>query len=98
MAILDPLTIKEPTPQSVFTTTENHNHMLAHSTLFDNCGAMHVVNNEAFLEPGSFRLTFGDYLEAGTTSFPIFGRGTRIIKNILNGKNGPCTENLVLND
>ncbi|KAG6310524.1 hypothetical protein E4U44_005418 [Claviceps purpurea] len=85
-------------PQTVFTATENHSHMLANSTLFDNCGAMHVVNNEALLEPGSFKLTFGDCLKAGTTSFPIYGRGTRIIKNILNGNNGPCTEDLVLND
>ncbi|KAG5931243.1 hypothetical protein E4U59_000472, partial [Claviceps monticola] len=98
MAILDPLKVEENTPRSVFTTVENKDHMLAQSTLFDNCGAMHVANNEALLEPGSFKLTFGDYLEAGTTTFPIVGRGTRIIKNILNGTRGPCTEDLVLND
>ncbi|KAG6215436.1 hypothetical protein E4U34_005651 [Claviceps purpurea] len=97
-AILDPVMIEENAPQTVFTATENHSHMLANSTLFDNCGAMHVVNNEALLEPGSFKLTSGDCLEAGTTSFPIYGRGTRIIESILNGNNGPCTEDLVLND
>ncbi|KAG5951445.1 hypothetical protein E4U58_001170 [Claviceps cyperi] len=37
MAILDSLTIEEPTPRSVFTAMENQDHMLAHSTLFDNC-------------------------------------------------------------
>ncbi|KAG6125035.1 hypothetical protein E4U38_007974 [Claviceps purpurea] len=97
-AILDPVMIEGNAPQTVFTATENHSHMLANSTLFDNCGAMHVVNNEALLEPGSFKLTFGDCLEAGTTSFPIYGRGTRIIKNILHGNKGPCTEDLILND
>ncbi|KAG6177118.1 hypothetical protein E4U10_000312 [Claviceps purpurea] len=97
-AILDPVMIEGNAPQTVFTATENHSHMLANSTLFDNCGAMHVVYNEALLEPGSFKLTFGDCLEAGTTSFPIYGRGTRIIKNILHGNKGPCTEDLILND
>ncbi|KAG6040272.1 hypothetical protein E4U39_007242 [Claviceps sp. Clav50 group G5] len=93
MTILDP-EMFEDVPRPVFATTESHNHMLSNSTLFDNCGAMHVVNNEALLEPGSFNLTFGDSLEAGTTSFPIFGRGTRVIKNILHVNKGPCTETL----
>ncbi|KAG6306949.1 hypothetical protein E4U22_004438 [Claviceps purpurea] len=71
MAILDPEMIEENKTQPVFTITESHNHMLSKSTLFDNCGAMHVVNDEALIEHGSFKLTFGDFLEAGTTAFPI---------------------------
>ncbi|KAG5937806.1 hypothetical protein E4U60_001731 [Claviceps pazoutovae] len=46
-------------PRPVFTTTESHNHMLSKSTLFDNCGAMHVVNNEALLD----QFAFGDYVD-----------------------------------
>ncbi|KAG5970548.1 hypothetical protein E4U56_007607 [Claviceps arundinis] len=56
---------------------------------------MHVVNDLSYSEPGTLKCSFdGEYLEAGTTSFGISGRGTRVIKNVLNGKNGPCTEDL----
>ncbi|KAG6220021.1 hypothetical protein E4U26_006970, partial [Claviceps purpurea] len=96
-AIIDPNMV-EPyiQPRVVFTTTASHHHMLAKSTLFDNCGAMHVVNDSRLFEDGSIRFSADgeDYIEAGTTSFQICGRGTRVIKNILNGSNGPCTEDL----
>ncbi|CCE32874.1 uncharacterized protein CPUR_06739 [Claviceps purpurea 20.1] len=100
-AIIDPNMV-EPyiQPRVAFTTTASHHHMLAKSALFDNCGAMHVVNDSRLFEDGSIRFSADgeDYLEAGTTSFQICGRGTRVIKNILNGHNGPCTEDLVLHD
>ncbi|KAG6089102.1 hypothetical protein E4U15_004192 [Claviceps sp. LM218 group G6] len=98
-AVIDPgILEKFVEPQIVYTTTSKHHHLLATSTLFDNCGAMHVVNDSSYFEPGTLRHSFDsdDYLEAGTTSFTIKGRGTRIIKNILNGEKGPCTEDLVL--
>ncbi|KAG5987008.1 hypothetical protein E4U52_007991 [Claviceps spartinae] len=72
--------------------------MFAESTLLDNCGAMHVVNDRNKLEKGTFRETTDDYLEAGTTSFPISGRGTRIIRNVINGNDGHNTKDLILHD
>ncbi|KAG5935137.1 hypothetical protein E4U59_005803 [Claviceps monticola] len=50
-AILDPAMIeKHIEPRTVFTTTVSHHHMLAKSTLFDNCGAMHVVNDSSLFQ------------------------------------------------
>ncbi|KAG6237380.1 hypothetical protein E4U25_002738 [Claviceps purpurea] len=50
-------------------------HALFNSTLYDNCGALHVVNSRDRLVPGSFVPSDeSDYLEAATTSFKISGR------------------------
>ncbi|KAG6208858.1 hypothetical protein E4U34_007759, partial [Claviceps purpurea] len=77
----------------------NGTHALFDSTLYDNCGALHVVNSRDRLVPGSFVPSDeSDYLEAATTSFKISGRGTRVIKNILNGVNGEKSEDLTLLD
>ncbi|KAG6234006.1 hypothetical protein E4U26_007869 [Claviceps purpurea] len=74
-------------------------HALFNSTLYDNCGALHVVNSRDRLVPGSFVPSDGsDYLEAATTSFKISGRGTRVMKNILNGINVEKSEDLALLD
>ncbi|KAG6323086.1 hypothetical protein E4U44_002895 [Claviceps purpurea] len=74
-------------------------HALFNSTLYDNCGALHVVNSRDRLVPGSFVPSDGsDYLEAATTSFKISGRGTRVMKNILNGINVEKSEDLTLLD
>ncbi|KAG6067169.1 hypothetical protein E4U32_004546 [Claviceps aff. humidiphila group G2b] len=101
MAILDPspgMIESNTESRSALTATDDHHRILAQSTILDNCGAMHVVNNVSLLEPGTFKPTFDEYVDAGTTSYLIFGRGTRILKNVLNGINGPCTEDLVLQD
>ncbi|CCE27744.1 uncharacterized protein CPUR_01218 [Claviceps purpurea 20.1] len=51
------------------------------------------------LVPGSFVPSDeSDYLEAATTSFKISGRGTRVMKNILNGINVEKSEDLALLD
>ncbi|KAG5929133.1 hypothetical protein E4U60_007504, partial [Claviceps pazoutovae] len=74
-------------------------HALFDSTLYDNCVALHVVNSRDRLEPGSFVPSDElDYLEAATTSFKISGRGTRVMRNVLNGVNGERTEDLTLLD
>ncbi|KAG6078719.1 hypothetical protein E4U15_004141 [Claviceps sp. LM218 group G6] len=95
-AIIDPKDI--PHRNSVYATTGPCPHMFAESTLLDNCGAMHVVNDRNKLEKGTFRETTDDYLEAGTTSFPISERGTRIIRNVINGNDGHNTKDLILHD
>ncbi|KID96231.1 hypothetical protein MAJ_07844, partial [Metarhizium majus ARSEF 297] len=64
-------------------------HPLSLSTLLNNCGAMHLVNNVNLLEPGSYKETEGEFVEAGASTFPILGRGTRVLKKLLNGVNGP---------
>jgi hypothetical protein len=50
---------------------------------------MHVVNDKALLDEGSFVLVrAGECIEAGITQFPISGRGTWMIKNIINREKG----------
>lgn len=83
----------------VFSTVLDLPHQLSQSTLIDNCGASHLVNTPDLLVPGSFKKAeHGEVVEAGTTSFPISGRGTRVLKNVLNGARGPNTEDLVLSN
>lgn len=83
--------------QGVFTTIGFEKHMLSDSTLLDNCGALHVVNSSSLLEPGSFALSKGyDSIHAGSSEFPISGRGTRIIRNVLAGPKGQQTVDMVL--
>ncbi|TXB98079.1 hypothetical protein FocTR4_00017044 [Fusarium oxysporum f. sp. cubense] len=73
-------------------------HPLTRSTLLDTCGATHLVNSIAMLEKNSFIPTYGDYVEAGDTSFPILGKGTRVIHKIVNGPSGTKTQSLTLSD
>jgi hypothetical protein len=58
---------------------------------------MHLVNSKELIGPGTFVKTkINDYVEAGTTVIPITGRGTCIIRNIINGDQGPRTQDLIL--
>ncbi|KAG6049879.1 hypothetical protein E4U39_005353 [Claviceps sp. Clav50 group G5] len=64
-------------------------HPLSNCTLYDSCGALHVVNNPDLLVPGSFKLSdAGDYLESGISSIAISERGTRVLKKIFDGRKG----------
>jgi hypothetical protein len=56
-----------------------------------------LVNNEHFLVPESFRPAYDKYVKAKTTSFPIKGHKTRIIKNVIKNLDG-STFNLILHD
>lgn len=86
-----------PEVTGVFSTVQDLPHQLSESTLLDNCGASHLVNTPDLLEPGTYqKAEHGETVEAGTTSFPISGRGTRILRNALNGEHGPNTEDLEL--
>jgi hypothetical protein len=81
----------------VYSTTSFSRHPLADSTLLDNCGAPHLVNDKSLLIPGSFVQTHsGRTIEAGTSSLPIKGEGKRIFRGAFNGANGPGTVDLTL--
>jgi hypothetical protein len=56
-----------------------------------------LVNDMALLVPGSFvRSTTDDVVVSGKESYPVQGRGRRIMKGIFNGANGPSTVDLTL--
>jgi hypothetical protein len=97
-AILDPELILESS--GIYATgIDFSRHPLSASTLLDNCGAMHLVNDKSLLEPGSFKPAGPhEFVECGSSSLPITGRGKRVIKSILNAAQGPRTEDLELND
>lgn len=73
----------------VYAALDFSRHPLAESTLLDNCGATHVVNSVDMLDKGTFvKDRFGSTVEAGSSSLPILGRGTRTIKGVLNQPDG----------
>ncbi|KAF2970752.1 hypothetical protein GQX73_g2825 [Xylaria multiplex] len=85
------------TNPGIYTTLGYGLHPLSESTVIDNCGALHLVNTKELLVPGSFVLSEdGESVDAGTTSFPILGRGKRIISNVLASAKGKDTANLTL--
>jgi len=72
---------------------------LSASTLLDNYKAIHLINNKDLLKPGLFvKASYNKYIEAGSSSFPILGRGTRVIKKTLNSTSSFSSANLVLNN
>jgi hypothetical protein len=72
-------------------------YLLLASTLLDNCGATHLVNNKDLLELGSFvKALFNKYIEAGSSSFPILGHGIRVIKKAINRAISPNIKDLRL--
>ncbi|KAF1935985.1 hypothetical protein EJ02DRAFT_427926 [Clathrospora elynae] len=96
-ALLDP-TLLNYTP-GVYSTVDFGVHPLSGSTILDNGAALHLVNSADLLEPGLFHLVKHlETVEAGTQAFPISGRGTRVLKKILNGACGALTEDLTLQD
>ncbi|KAG6081818.1 hypothetical protein E4U15_002759 [Claviceps sp. LM218 group G6] len=81
-----------------YSTLSPQNHKFSNSTLINNCGEMHVVNDASLLVPGSFKPTEDEYLEAGASKFQISGRGTRLMRKALRGNNGAKSVDLVLHD
>jgi hypothetical protein len=83
----------------VFATIEYRPYPLSDSTLFDNCGALYLVNSKDLIIAGTFRSSGpNNIVEAGTQSIPVVGRGIRLIKGILNRLNGPKTVDLKLSN
>jgi hypothetical protein len=84
--LVDPILIIQEPRQGIYVTLDFSRHPLSQSTLLDNYGAIHLVNSKELIDPGTFvKAKIDDYVEAGTTVIPITGRGTRIIRNIVNG-------------
>jgi hypothetical protein len=95
--LINPDVIQDPIPYEVYAARSFSRHLLALSTLLNNCGLLYLVNDEHFLVPKSFRPAYNKYVEAGTILFPIKGHGTRIIKNIIKNLDGSMF-NLILHN
>ncbi|KAL2114803.1 hypothetical protein VTJ04DRAFT_2112 [Mycothermus thermophilus] len=83
-----------------FATIHNE-HALKESSLMDNCGSSHIVNDINRLDPESIKQTGDDpdaIVEAGTTAFQIEAIGTWTLKGALDGPDGKGTVDLVLKD
>ena len=60
---------------------------------------MHLVNSKDLLELGSFvKALFNKCIKAGSSSFPILGRGIKVIKKAINGAISPNIKDLHLSD
>jgi hypothetical protein len=60
---------------------------------------MYLVNSKDLIDSGTFvKAKIDDCIEAGTTSLPITGHSTRIIKNVVNGPSGLYTKDLIFYD
>jgi hypothetical protein len=89
--------MQDPIPHKIYAAHLFSRHPLALSTLLNNYSLLHLVNDEHFLVPGSFRPAYNKYVKAGTISFPIKSHKIRIIKNIIKNLNG-STFNLILHN
>ena len=96
--VIDPRVGEEIAKQlGVYSTWQPNDHPLSKSTVVDNCGALHLVNDLALLVPDSIvPAKDGERVDAGTGSWNIEGWGTRILPYILTSVNGPKTEDLIL--
>jgi hypothetical protein len=95
-ALIDPALLL-PVSSGVYATMEFDAHPLSRSTILDNGAAIHLVNTQSLLVAGSFKKSAHlETVEAGTQAFPISGRGTRVIKNVVHGERGERTEDLTL--
>jgi hypothetical protein len=57
------------------------------------------VNSKDLLKPRLFiKATINKYVKAGSSSLPILGRGTRVIRNTLSRASGLVTVDLTLKD
>ncbi len=83
----------------MFATIEYGPYPLLDSTLFDNYGALYLVNSKELIITGTFRSSGpNDIVEAGTQSIPVASRGTRLIKGVLNRPNRAKTVDLKLSN
>jgi hypothetical protein len=70
------LTRFEP-EEGIFAALSPRSHMLSQSTLFDTCGAVHLVNDINLLMEGSYRRVEGRALGVGTGTCQVKGVGKR---------------------
>jgi hypothetical protein len=72
-------------------------YFLALSTLLNNYGLLHLINDEHLLVPKSFHPAYNKYVKTGTILFSVRNHETRIIKNVIKNLDG-STSNLILHD
>jgi hypothetical protein len=97
-ALLDLVLITAGLGIRIYATLDFSKHLLLESTLFDNCGAIHLVNDKERLDKGSFvKLLVELVVEVGTSVLLIIRHGTYIFKGLFNGRDGKRV-NLVLRD
>jgi hypothetical protein len=83
----------------IYATLDFLKYPLLASTLINNCGAMHLINNKDLLKPNLFiKSSINKSVKAGLSALPIIGRGTRVIRRALNGELGIVTADLILKD
>jgi hypothetical protein len=96
-ALIDPIKLQEDMP-GVYSTA-HFAHPLSASTILDSGGAIHLVNDRDLLVPGTFRpVPSTESVDAGTQSLPVSGVGQRLLRNVLHGKNGSRSEDLLLKE
>jgi hypothetical protein len=89
--------MQDSIPHGIYAARLFSKYPLVLSTFLDNCGLLHLVNDEHLLVPESFRPAYDKYVKAGTILFPIKSHKTRIIKNVIKNLNG-STFNFILHD
>jgi hypothetical protein len=89
--------MQDSIPYEIYAARLFSKHPLVLSTLLNNYGLLHLVNDEHLLMPKNFRSIYDKYVEAEIISFPVKGHKTRIIKDIIKNLNG-STSNLILHD
>jgi len=64
---------------------ELRRHPLLDFIILNNCGAIYLVNNLDFLEKDFYikNTDYNDWVVYGSSSLPVKGRGTRIIKDFI---------------
>jgi hypothetical protein len=94
--LLDPTLITAGLGIRIYVTLDFLKHLLLESTLFDNCNAIHLVNNKERLDKGSFiKLLIELVIKARTFILLITRRGTYTFKGLFNRRDGKRV-NLVL--
>ena len=95
--VIDPTNLDTPTDAGGICNTMFACHPLSTSTLLHNCSDIHLVNDKDLLVSGTFRpAKDGESVDAGTTSYPILGKGDRLMPKTLNTRDGPGTGDLLL--
>lgn len=88
--IVDPKLLDQVMGMYVYMDFQHH--PLSDSTLLDNCGATYLVNFKDLLVLGFFVKSRSiECVEAGSSSLPIIGRGTRVLQNALYSNVHPLT-------
>jgi hypothetical protein len=95
-AVISPVLFKEYKSAGVYAFNQGH-HKLTNSTLFDNCGALNLINKILKLESGTFiKATKTETVKSGLGALPILRHRTHILKGILNRASSNNKRDLIL--